>query len=287
MALTLTCLALANFVCLLVSSKGKFIAVFVTGFVKNTTFTVLTFSYRQRDSPQGLASNSEEAMTTEMEFIHWSLKTVISDAILFVYPLRGALVRGLKLRARVTRAMAQFVLKSPTPIMAPVQGWGVGGGGGPAPVPYYSKQRLLLDNMIFKPSQMQFKQVNCQISTSFKQFFFSTKTISKTAVADPGGGGPIFRPNWGPKGRKVFWRPPTHPLPPTLFKGSGWLPPSYLKVGSGTEDPWIAIIKTKSATIAFFSSPPVRFSSLFLLFFSFSFAGAGIIELIRRKKPTL
>ena len=79
--------------------------------------------------------------------------------------------------------------------MAPVQGWGVGGGGGPAPVPYYSKQRLLLDNMIFKPSQMQFKQLNCQISTSFKQFFFSTKTISKTAVADPGGGGPIFRPN--------------------------------------------------------------------------------------------
>ena len=50
----------------------------------------------------------------------------------FVYPLRGALVRGLKLRARVTRAMAQFVLKSihlrfPTPIMAPAQG---GGGGG-------------------------------------------------------------------------------------------------------------------------------------------------------------
>ena len=63
-------------------------------------------------------------MTTEMEFIHWSLKEVISDAILFVYPLRSALVRSVKLRERVTRAMAQFVLKSthlrsPTPIMAP------------------------------------------------------------------------------------------------------------------------------------------------------------------------
>ena len=77
--------------------------------------------------------------------------------------------------------------------MAPAQGGGGGGGGGgPAPVPYYSKQRLLLDSMIFKPSQMQFKKLNCQISTSFKQFFFSTKTISKTAVADPGGRGANF-----------------------------------------------------------------------------------------------
>ena len=143
--------------------------------------------------------------------------------------------------------------------------------------------------MIFKPSQMQFKKLNCQISPSFKQFFsFSTKTISKTAVADPGGGGPIFRPNWGPKGRKVFWRPPTpSPLPPLFSKGLDDCPPLISRFGSGPEYPWIAIIKTKSATIAFFSSPPVRFSSLFLLFFSFSFAGAGIIELIRRKKPTL
>ena len=123
--------------------------------------------------------------------------------------------------------------------------------------------------MIFKPSQMQFKKLNCQISPSFKQFFsFSTKTISKTAVADPGGGGPIFRPNWGPKGRKVFWRPPTpSPLPPLFSKGLDDCPPLISRFGSGPEYPWIAIIKTKSATIAFFSSPPVRFSSLFLLFF--------------------
>ena len=137
--------------------------------------------------------------------------------------------------------------------------------------------------MIFKPSHMQFKKLNCQISTSFKQFFFRPKPSPKQQWRIQGGGGPIFRPNWGPKGRKVFWRPPTllpSPPPPTLFKGSGWLPPSYLKVWIR---PWIAIIKTKSATIAYFSSPPVRFSSLFLLFFSFSFAGAGIIELIRRK----
>ena len=140
----------------------------------------------------------------------------------FVYPLRGALVRGLKLRTRVTRAMAQLVLKSihlrsPTPIMAPVQGWGVGGGGGPAPVPHYSKQRLLLDNMIFKPSPMQFQKLNCQISTSFKQFFFRPKPSPKQQWRIQGGGGPIFRPNWDPKGQKGFWRPPTLP-PPHSFQ---------------------------------------------------------------------
>ena len=46
----------------------------------------------QRGSPQGLASKSEEAMMTPTE--------VISDAILFVYPLRRALA---KVRAYVTR----------------------------------------------------------------------------------------------------------------------------------------------------------------------------------------
>ena len=40
----------------------------------------------------------------------------------------------------------------------------------------------------------------------------------------------IFRPNWGPKGRKkIFWRPP-----PPLVSGSGWPalppPPAYLRV---------------------------------------------------------
>ena len=145
---------------------------------------------------------------------------------MFVYPLRGALVRGLKLRARVTRAMAQFVLKSPTPIMAPVQGWGVGGGGGPAPVPYYSKQRLLLDNMIFKPSQMQFKKLNCQISTSFKQFFFPTKTISKTAVADPGGaGGQFLGQTEARRAEKFFGDRLRTPSPPLFLKGLDDCPP--------------------------------------------------------------
>ena len=143
--------------------------------------------------------------------------------------------------------------------------------------------------MIFKPSHMQFKKLNCQISTSFKQFFFFDQNhLQNSSGGSRGGGGPSFRPNWGPKGRKVFWRPPTPPPPPPLFsKGLDDCPPLISRFGSGPEYPWIAIIKTKSATIAFFSSPPVRFSSLFLLFFYFSFAGAGIIELIRRKKPTL
>ena len=50
---------------------------------------------------------------------------------------------------------------------------------------------------------------------------------------NPGGPAPpplIFRPNWGPKGRRtVFWRPPP---PPHLIYGSGWPPPlpHYLKV---------------------------------------------------------
>ena len=41
----------------------------------------------------------------------------------------------------------------------------------------------------------------------------------------------IFRPNWGPKGRKkFFWRPISSPL----IKGSGWPLPLILRSGSGT-----------------------------------------------------
>ena len=56
------------------------------------------------------------------------------------------------------------------------------------------------------------------------------------AVADPGEGpggpGPlIFRPKWGPKGRKkFFWRPPP---PPPLLSGSVW-------PGSATESSLVA-----------------------------------------------
>ena len=35
----------------------------------------------------------------------------------------------------------------------------------------------------------------------------------------------IFRPNWGPRGQKRFWRLPHPPV-----SGSGWPPPAYLKV---------------------------------------------------------
>ena len=128
------------------------------------------------------------------------------------------------------------------------------------------------------------KNLTAKYQLLSNSFFSDQNHLQNSSGGSRGGGGPIFRPNWGPKGRKVLETADALPPPPTLFKGSGWLPPSYLKVWIR---PWIAIIKTKSATIAYFSSPPVRFSSLFLLFFSFSFAGAGIIELIRRKKPTL
>ena len=58
-------------------------------------------------------------------------------------------------------------------------------------------------------------------------------SVLQFAVADqgrgPGGPPPIFRPKWGPKGRRnSFGRPP-----PPLISGSGWPPPpspTYLKV---------------------------------------------------------
>ena len=53
-------------------------------------------------------------------------------------------------------------------------------------------------------------------------------------VADPGKGPrgpapPIFRPNWGQKGRKIFF---LETAPPPLISGSGWPPPPlpHLKV---------------------------------------------------------
>ena len=59
-------------------------------------------------------------------------------------------------------------------------------------------------------------------------------------VANPGegSGGPsplIFRPNWGPKGKKIFWRPP-----PPIISGFGWpgtpLPtPLIWRSGSATD----------------------------------------------------
>ena len=61
-------------------------------------------------------------------------------------------------------------------------------------------------------------------------------------------------------------RPPPPP-PPLSSKGLDDCPSLISRFGSGSEYLWIAIIKTKSETIAFLSSPPIRFSSLFLLFF--------------------
>ena len=142
--------------------------------------------------------------------------------------------------------------------------------------------------MIFKPSHMQFKKLNCQISTSFKQFFFFDQNhLQNSSGGSRGGGGQFLGQTEARRAEKFFGDRLRPPPPPLFSKGLDDCPPLVSRFGSGPEYPWIAIIKTKSATIAVFSSPPVRFSSLFLLFFSFSFAGAGIIELIRRKKPTL
>ena len=71
-------------------------------------------------------------------------------------------------------------------------------------------------------------------STSAPAFLpgFRTSRHDSGTSGGSGGGPPhppplMFRPNWGPKGRKnVFWRPGT-----PLISGSGWPPPRpYLKV---------------------------------------------------------
>ena len=60
--------------------------------------------------------------------------------------------------------------------------------------------------------------------------YASRWVTEQLAVTDPGEGCPplIFRPNWGPKGRKKF----VLRLPLPLISGSGWLhpPPPHLKV---------------------------------------------------------
>ena len=68
----------------------------------------------------------------------------------------------------------------------------------------------------------------------------STISLSDAEPGEKPGGPPllIFRPKWGPKGRKNFFGRPFPPLlisgsgwpPPSLISGSGWPPPSYLRV---------------------------------------------------------
>ena len=68
----------------------------------------------------------------------------------------------------------------------------------------------------------------------------STISLSDAEPGEKPGGPPllIFRPKFGPKGRKNFFGRPFPPLlisgsgwpPPSLISGSGWPPPSYLRV---------------------------------------------------------
>ena len=74
-------------------------------------------------------------------------------------------------------------------------------------------------------------QAICYLFKKVKLVFLSIE-FHKHSVADPGGGRGarpplIFRPNWGPKGRKIFFD--TAPLPRYLRV---WMtaPPPYLKV---------------------------------------------------------
>ena len=131
------------------------------------------------------------------------------------------------------------------------------------------------------------KNLTAKYQLLSNSFFFPTKTISKTAVADPGGGGGQFLGQTEARRAEKFFGDRLRP-PPTLFKGSGWLPPPLIsRFGSGPEYPWIAIIKTKSATIAFLSSPPVRFSLLFLLFFFLFLRWCRDYRAYQAQKPTL
>ena len=77
-------------------------------------------SYCPRGFPQGLASNSEEGK------IYSSPPEVISDAMLFVYPLRDA---SPKMYARVTRYDAKIprlaISMEPTPLPEKVSSYGL------------------------------------------------------------------------------------------------------------------------------------------------------------------
>ena len=100
-----------------------------------------------------------------------------------------------------------------------------------------------------KPHVVKSTDLHCILNTNINKCRGEKLRRGKNAsssrrqwpMADPGevpGGPPaplIFRPNWGPKGRKRFFlRPP--PLPPPFISGSGWPPrPLIWRSGSATD----------------------------------------------------
>ena len=82
----------------------------------------------------------------------------------------------------------------------------------------------------------------------------STISLSDAEPGEKPGAPPllIFRPKWGPKGRKNFFGRPFPPLlisgsgwpPPSLISGSGWPPPSYLRVWMTAPPPYLRVWMT-------------------------------------------
>ena len=72
-----------------------------------------------------------------------------------------------------------------------------------------SKRRSWTKGIFISYRNSKVRCIVCQGSSSVYHYYYSAGSRGGARGAHP----PIFRPNWGPKGRKnFFWRPPPLPL---------------------------------------------------------------------------